>query len=206
MHPPPSDIAFTPSVKAQQERLGSRFKFQLMEQSPDEHWSDAITDALADFIAARDTFFLATASASGQPYVQHRGGPPGFLKVLDEKTLAFADFSGNRQYITLGNLAENDKALIFLLDFTNRRRVKIWGTARVVDDAALLTRLVMPDYKAKPERAIIFTVAAWDMNCPSHIQRRFTETELLAATAGMQRRIEELEAEVTALRTACASS
>jgi predicted pyridoxine 5'-phosphate oxidase superfamily flavin-nucleotide-binding protein len=194
-------------VKAQQERLGSRFKFQLMEQSPDEQWSDVITDALAEFIAARDTFFLATASAAGQPYVQHRGGPPGFLKVLDDKTLAFADFSGNRQYITLGNLAENDKALIFLLDFVNRRRVKIWGTARVVeDDAALLARLVIPDYKAKPERAIVFTVSAWDLNCPSHIQRRFTEAELLAATEGMRRRIEELEATVAALQSAQSDS
>jgi predicted pyridoxine 5'-phosphate oxidase superfamily flavin-nucleotide-binding protein len=198
---PVSDVAFSQSVKAQQERLGSRASFARHERNAEDGWSDVITDALSDFIAARDAFFLATASKDGQPYVQHRGGPPGLLKVLDEKTLAFADFSGNRQYITLGNLAENPKALIFLLDYANRRRVKIWGTARVVeDDPALLARLADSEYKGKPERAIVFTVSAWDANCPSHIRRRFTEEDLLAATQGMLKRIQELEAEVARLR------
>jgi predicted pyridoxine 5'-phosphate oxidase superfamily flavin-nucleotide-binding protein len=201
MRKPRSDVAFSDAVKTAQERLGSRAKFALAERNEEDDFGDVIEEALAEFIAARDTFFLATASAAGQPYVQHRGGPQGFLRVLDEKTLAFADFSGNRQYITLGNLAENPKALIFLLDYENRRRVKIWGEAQAVEsDAALITSLTPADYKAKIERAIVFRVTAWNANCPSHIQRRFTEADVLAATDGMRRRIEELETEVARLR------
>lgn len=198
-----SDIAFSDSVKAAQARLGSREKYARHALSEEDDWASEITDALAEFIAARDTCFLATASAAGVPYVQHRGGPPGFLRVLDPTTLAFADFSGNRQYITLGNLAENPRAVLFLLDYRNRRRVKLWGTARVVEgDAALLEQLTPQGYSARVERAIVFHVAAWDANRPSHIQPRFTEQELLDATEGMRLRIAELEREVAALREA----
>lgn len=201
MRTPRSDVAFSAAVKTVQARLGSRAKFALAERNAEDDFADAIDEALARFITARDSFFLATASAAGQPYVQHRGGPPGFLHVLDEATVAFADFSGNRQYITLGNLAENPKALIFLLDYENRRRVKLWGEARVVeDDPELVSSLMLAGHKAKAERAIVFRVSAWDANCPSHIQRRLTEADVLAATDGMRRRIEELEAELARLR------
>ena len=177
-----SDIAFTPAVKAQQERLGSRRAYARMEGRGG--WSDRITPELAQFVSQRDSFYLGTASADGQPYIQHRGGPAGFLKVLDERTLAFADFSGNAQYISIGNLVENDKAFIFLIDYPNRKRIKIWGAARYVeDDAELLDQLVDPDYAAPPERALVFTVTAWDVNCPQHITPRYTVEELSAATA-----------------------
>lgn len=196
-----SDVAFSASVKAAQARLGSREKFVLHELNEEDDWSGEISEMLAEFIAARDTFFLATASAAGAPYVQHRGGPPGFLHVLDPHTLAFADFPGNQQYITLGNLAENPRALLFLMDYRNRRRVKIWGTARVVeDDSELIERLAPQDYPARPQRAIVVSVSAWNANCSSHIQRRLTEREVLAATEGMRRRIEELEREITELK------
>ena len=187
-----SDIAFTPTVKAIQERLGSRKSYANMEQR--SGWQHEITPDLAGFIAERDVLFLGTANADGQPYIQHRGGPPGFLKVIDESTLGFADYSGNRQYITMGNLQDNDKAFIFLLDFANRRRVKIWGTGEVVeDDAALIDRLRDPAYKAVPERAILFHVDAWDVNCPQHITPRFTEEEVHALVQPQRERIQELE-------------
>lgn len=202
MRKPNSDVAFSAAVKAEQERLGSRENYALAERNAEDDWADRVTPALAEFLAARDTVFLATASAAGQPYVQHRGGPPGFVRVLDEKKLGFADFSGNRQYITLGNLSENPRAMLFFPDFLNRRRIKIWGTAEVrEDDPALQAKLAMPEYKARVERAILFHVQAWDSNCPSHIQRRFSEAELLAATQGMQARIAELEAEVERLQS-----
>ena len=144
---------------------------------------------------------LGTASADGQPYIQHRGGPKGFLKVVDGKTLAFADFKGNRQYITAGNLSENDKAYIFLMDYANRRRIKIWGRARVVDgDAGLLERLADAGYEAVPEQAVVFEVEAWDVNCPQHITPRFTEPEVASLVGPLQARIGELEAQVAALR------
>ena len=160
-----------------------------------------MTDDLAAFLIQRDSFYLATATAEGQPYIQHRGGAAGFLKVLDDKTLAFADFSGNRQYITSGNLGENDKAYIFLMDYPNRRRIKIWGRARVVeDDPELIEKLIDPGYAGKPERAILFTVEAWDVNCPQHITPRYTEDEILALESPLKQRIAELEAEVAALQ------
>lgn len=196
-----SDIAFSAAVKAQQERFGSRGQYAVHERSEEDDWSDVVTDALAEFIAARDTFFLASASKDGQPYIQHRGGPAGFLKVLDEKTLAFGDLAGNRQFITLGNLSENPRVVLFLMDFANRRRVKIWGTARVVeDDAALIASLAPADQKKPPQRAIVIRVDAWDANCPQHITRRFSEAEVLAATEAMRQRIEALEAEVARLK------
>jgi hypothetical protein len=188
-----SDIAFTPAVKAAQQRLGSRQGYAHMERG--SGWEQELTPTLVAFIAARDSFFLGTASRDGQPYIQHRGGPPGFLKVLDDRTLAFADFAGNRQFITLGNLSENDKAFIFLMDYANRRRIKLWGTARVVeDDAELLARLGDPGYGGRPERAIVFRVEAWDINCQAHIQARYTEREVRDAVAELQERIRALEA------------
>ena len=173
---PVSDIAFTPAVKAQQEKNGSRSAYARMEQRGG--WQSQVTSELAAFLAERDSFYMATASADGQPYIQHRGGPKGFLRVLDETTLAFADFVGNAQYISVGNLSENDKAHIFLMDYPNRRRIKIWGTAQVVEgDDELLTRLNDAEYGGRPERAIVFKIAAWDVNCPQHIMPRYTEEE-----------------------------
>jgi len=194
-----SDVAFTPTVKAVQERRGSRAHYARMEET--RGWQSKVTDDLADFIAERDSFYLATANAEGQPYIQHRGGPKGFLRVLDDKTLAFADFKGNRQYITTGNLADNDRAFIFLMDYANRRRVKIWGRARVVEgDAALINKLFVRGYKAKPEQAILFTIEAWDVNCQQHIPQKFAAEDVAEVVARLQARIAELEAEVARLR------
>ena len=195
MTEPVSDIAFTPAVKAWQERLGSRAGYARMAEKRD--WRDRVTPDLAAFLAQRDSFYLATANADGQPYIQHRGGKPGFLKVLDEKTLAFADFRGNRQYITSGNLSENDKAYIFLMDYPSRSRVKIWGRARVSDDPKLIARLSDADYNGRPEQAIVFEITAWDINCPQHITPRFNEAEVAEIVAPLKRRIAELEAQVT---------
>ena len=193
-----SDVAFSPAVKAWQEKMGSRPGYARMEQKGG--WKDGVTPDLAAFLAERDSFYLATASAEGQPYIQHRGGAKGFLKVLDEHTLAFADFAGNRQYISAGNLSENDRAQIFLMDYANRQRIKIWGRARVVeDDPALLERLADPAYKGRPERAIVFEVAAWDVNCPQHITRRYTEAEVATALEKLTARIAELEDQVARL-------
>jgi uncharacterized protein len=193
-----SDIAFTPAVKAIQSARGSRAAYAQMEEGGG--WRTEIDDDLAAFIAAQTSVFLATANAEGQPYIQHRGGPPGFLHVLDAKTLAFADFRGNRQFITLGNLAENAKAYLFLIDYARRQRVKIWGEARVVaDDPALLAELRPKNYKAVPEQTILFRVTAWDANCPQHIPQRFEAADVAAAIAERDRRIEQLEAEIARL-------
>lgn len=193
-----SDVMFSPSVKAVQARRGSRAMFEARDGRPVR-----FTPELAEFIAAQTSFFLATASADGQPYIQHRGGPAGFLKVLDEETLGFADFRGNRQFITLGNLAENPKAYIFLIDYAQRRRIKLWGEARVVeDDSALLESLRPADYKAVPEQAILFTLRAWDANCPQHIPQRFEAKDVAAALAVRDRRIAALEEEVARLTLA----
>ena len=190
-----SDIAFTPAVKDVQSRLGSRNGYANMERG--RGWGDRITDDLRDFIAQRDSFYLGTASADGQPYIQHRGGPPGFLRVLDDQTLTFADFSGNRQYVSVGNLSENTQAFIFLMDYANQRRVKIWGTAKVVeDDPALLERLADSEYAGNPERAFVFHVEAWDVNCPQHITQRFTREEISTEVEQLQRRVDALEAEI----------
>ena len=195
----PSDVAFTPAVKAIQSRKGSRQGYASMEERGS--WETRITPDLAEFISRQASVFLATANAAGQPYIQHRGGPPGFLKVLDDKTLGFADFAGNRQYITLGNLTENPKAFIFLIDYRNRQRVKIWGEARVVeDDPELLKRLKPEGYRARVEQAILFTVSAWDSNCPQHIPQRFEAEEVKALLAERDKRIEELTKELDRLR------
>ena len=198
LHQRPSDIAFTPSVKAIQARKGSRDGYRRMEEG--NGWQTTITPEAKAFIEAQRSIFLATATADGQPYIQHRGGPPGFLRVLDEATLAFADFRGNRQYITQGNLAENPKAYLFLIDYTHRQRLKLWGTARIVEgDAALMERLSMEDYRGQPEQVVVFTLAAWDANCPQHIPQRFEAEDVAAALESRDRRIGELEAEVARL-------
>ncbi len=195
MQRPVSDIAFTSSVKAVQEHMGSRKGYASMEQRGG--WNDRVTPELASFIGERDTMFIATTNADGQPYIQHRGGPPGFLKVLDEHTLGFADFSGNRQYVTVGNLDDNPKAFIFLMDFANRRRIKIWGRAEVVNnDAELREKLHEPDYGSEPERMFLVHIDAWDVNCPQHIKPRFTEEEVGESIQALRERIAQLEAEV----------
>ena len=195
-----SDVAFTPAVKAIQVAKGSRTAYAQMEWG--SGWETTITPELEAFLAGLDMFYLGTANTQGQPYIQYRGGPPGFLKVLDSRTLAFADFGGNRQYITLGNLTENPKALLFLMDYAERRRVKVWGTARVVEgDAGLIDSLHDPSYPGKVERAIVFEVEAWDVNCPQHIHRRFPEAAVAPVIEQLQDRIKELEAEVAALRS-----
>ncbi|MEO8560403.1 MAG: pyridoxamine 5'-phosphate oxidase family protein [Rhodospirillales bacterium] len=196
----PSDIAFSASVKAAQERLGSRRQYaRQAEQRP---WPHQINEELTTFLARRDTFYLATASAAGQPYIQHRGGPPGFLRVLDSTTLGFADLPGNKQYITIGNLAENSHAFIFLMDYASQTRVKLWGKAKVVeDDTALTARLSEGLTLAKkPERAIVFELLTWNINCRQHIIQRFTEAEIRPGIEKLQARILELEAENEALR------
>ena len=170
--PHSSDVAFTPAVKAIQARRGSRNSYARMEQNGS--WETVITPELEDFIAAQTSFYMATANADGQPYIQHRGGPAGFLRVLDECTLAFVDYAGNKQYISIGNLSENPKAHLFLMDYEHLQRIKIWGEAKVVEgDAPLLARLMPSGYQAKPEHVIVFTVTAWDANCPQHIPVRF---------------------------------
>ncbi len=195
----PSDIAFTDSVKAIQSLKGSRRGYAQMEEAGG--WETIVTPALAQFLAMLDMFYLGTSSAEGQPYIQHRGGPAGFLKVIDDHTLGFADFGGNRQYITLGNLSENPKAFIFLMDYATRRRIKLWGSARVVeDDPELLRRLEDPAYAGKPERAILFTLEAWDANCPKHIQQRFTTAQVGSVLEQLEKRVRELEAELARAR------
>ena len=193
-----SDVAFTPSVKAVQTRKGSRTSYHKTEV---RGWRTEITPDLVEFIAAQTSFMLATASADGQPYIQHRGGPAGFLRVLDNKTLAFADFAGNRQYITQGNLAENAKAYIFLVDYLNRRRIKIWGTALVVEnDPELLAKLMPEGYEARGEQVIVFTVSLWDTNCPQHIPQKIDVADVVQVIAERDKRINELEAEVNRLQ------
>lgn len=196
---PTSDVAFTPTVKAIQQRKGSRGSYARLE----EHggFDTLITEELAQFIAEQRSFFLATANAAGQPYIQHRGGPPGFLHVVDEKTLAFVDFKGNRQFITQGNLSDNPRAFLFLIDFATRRRIKIWGTAKVVEGNEELLRQLMPAaYRARAEQVISFTVAAWDENCPQHIPQRFAADDVARELEQRDRRIAELEAELAAAR------
>jgi len=194
-----SDVAFTPTVKALQTRKGSRPSYARMEENGS--WQTRITPDLASFIEAQTSVFLATANLDGQPYIQHRGGPPGFLQILDGKTIGLVDFAGNRQYITLGNLADNPKAYLFLIDYTHRRRIKIWGEARVVeDDSELAERLTPKGYKARPERVILFTVSAWDANCPQHIPQRFDAADVAAALTERDERTGAMEAEIERLR------
>jgi len=197
--PPSTDVAFTPIVKAIQSRKGSRRSYEQLEATGG--WNTRITPALARSVEGQTSIFLATANGAGQPYVQHRGGPAGFLKVLDDRTIGFADFIGNRQYITQGNLEENPRALLFLIDYRHRERIKVWGEARVIEgDTELMTRLMPTDYEARPEQAIVFTVKAWDVNCRQHIPEMYPAAEFHSALAERERRITILEAEVTRLR------
>jgi len=198
-----SSLVFTPAARRAQEERGSARHY---DKRAAEGFPDRVTPELAAFLAEQDTAFLATASGDGAPYLQHRGGPKGFIKVIDDRTLGFADYRGNRQYITLANLSENDRAYLFVLDFARKQRIKLWGRARVVeDDKALLERLFDHGYKARPERVILFTIEAWDTNCPSHITARFTEDDVIAATAVLRERIAALEQENARLRAPAGS-
>ncbi len=205
LHVPSSDVAFTPAVKTVQTRKGSREAYAGVEARGG--WRTEIDHDLAARLADTDSFYFATATADGQPYIQHRGGPKGFLKILDKHTIAFADYSGNRQYITQGNLSENPKAYIFVMDYAHRRRVKIWGEARVIeDDPALLQSLMPRDYRARPEQAVLFKITAWDTNCPQHIPQKFDAADVAAALALRDSRIAELEAELATLKGQPAAS
>lgn len=192
-----SDVGFTPAVKAIQATKGSRASYARMENGGS--WETTVTPDLKAFLAELDMFYLGTANSAGQPYIQYRGGSPGLLKAVDEKTLGFADFGGNRQYITLGNLSENPKAFIFLMDYARSRRIKLWGQACVVeDDPALIDRLRDPAYPGKVERAILFQIEAWDVNCPQHIHKRFSQSQVAPVIEQLQGKIAELEAKLTA--------
>lgn len=195
------DLTFTPSVKAAQEHYGTRQNYTRFEGGEPDFYG--LTDAENDFIETRDGFYMATVGEDGQPYIQFRGGPPGFLRVLDDKTLGYADFRGNLQYISVGNLAANDKVAIFLMDYVNQRRLKILARVEIKDvgdDPDLIERLEMPDYKAKIERAMILRVEAFDWNCPQHITPRFTFEEIKQITKPMPDQIEKLEGELRSLR------
>ena len=196
-----SDVAFTPAVKAIQARKGSRDAYAHAEQKGG--WRTEIDENLAAFLGQINSIYFATASADGQPYIQHRGGPKGFVRILDKNTIAFADYSGNRQYITQGNLTENPKAHIFVMDYAHRRRVKIWGEARVVDDDPALLKSLMPvGYKARPEQVILFRISAWDTNCPQHIPQKFDAADVATVLAARDARIAELEAELAKSKSA----
>lgn len=196
---PSSDIAFTPAVKAIQSRKGSRNGYARMEA--DGGWRTTVTPDLVSFLAGVRSFFFATANAAGQPYVQHRGGPPGFLRLVDDKTLGIVDLKGNRQFISQGNLTENTQAFLFLIDYTHQRRIKIWCDARVVeDDPGLLAQLMPEGQSGRPEQVLLFSLKAWDVNCPQHIPQRFEAEDVARALAARDRRISELEAEVARLR------
>jgi len=194
-----SDVAFTPAVKAIQTKKGSREGYAEVERNGG--WRTEIDDKLAAFLANTNSFYLATATADGQPYIQHRGGPKGFVKVLDKHTIAFADYAGNRQYLTQGNLSENSKAHIFIMDYAHRRRVKLWGEARVIgDDPALLDSLMPKGYRARPEQVILFKMAAWDTNCAQHIPQKFDAADVAQAMSEAAAKIAALEAEVAKLK------
>jgi predicted pyridoxine 5'-phosphate oxidase superfamily flavin-nucleotide-binding protein len=195
----PSDVAFSPAVKRAQAARGSRAAYARVEQQGG--FETEVTAELQAFLAGIDTAFLATASADGQPYVQHRGGPKGFIRALDRRTLGFVDFRGNRQYVSTGNLSENDRVCLFLIDCAERRRVKVWGTARVVDPSdALLAKLMPEGYRARPEHVVLIAVSAWDVNCPQHIPQKLDAADVAEAIGALQRRIAALEADNAALK------
>ena len=195
-----SDIVLPAAARLAQAERGSA---RVYEKKIAAGYPDRVTPDLAGFIAELDTAFLATVSAEGAPYIQHRGGPKGFIKALDDKTLGFADFAGNKQYITISNLAGNDRAYLFLLDFANRQRIKLWGRARVVEnDEALIEKLFDHGYMARPERVILFAIEAWDVNCSQHITARMTVDEVEGLLGTVQERIAALQAENARLRAA----
>jgi len=198
---PSSDVAFTPSVKAIQVARGSRAAYAKMEARGG--FRVEVDDDLRAFLAEVDTAFVATASSEGQPYIQHRGGPRGFIRALDDRHVGFVDFTGNRQYVTAGNLVDNDRVCVMAIDYSTRSRVKIWGHARVVPAAPeLVDALASPDYRAKIEHAVVIEVTAWDMNCPQHIPQKVNAAEVAQLVGGLRARIGELEREVEALRSA----
>ncbi|QPF84362.1 pyridoxamine 5'-phosphate oxidase family protein [Bradyrhizobium genosp. L] len=194
-----SDVRFSAAVKEIQTRKGSREAYAEMEAQGGTRTE--IDESLEAFLANTNSFYFATSSADGQPYIQHRGGPKGFIKVLDKQTIAFADYSGNRQFITQGNLSENPKAFIFVMNYAYRQRIKLWGEAKVVEDDPALTRALMPQgYRARPEQVIVFKLKAWDINCPQHIPQKFDAADVAAALGSRDQRIAELEAELAALK------
>jgi predicted pyridoxine 5'-phosphate oxidase superfamily flavin-nucleotide-binding protein len=200
-----SDVAFTDTVKSIQQRKGSRSAYARMEAGGG--WEQSIDAGLKAEIEAQTSVFLATANAQGQPYIQHRGGPAGFLRVVDEHTIGFVDFAGNRQYITQGNLEENPQAHLFLIDYARQRRIKLWGTARVVEgDDALVKSLMPAGYRARPEQVLLFNVTAWDVNCPQHIPQRFEAAQVKEAIDERDARIAALEAEVRRLSGSAAKN
>ncbi len=200
-----SDVAFTPTVKAIQERKGSREAYARVEKNGG--WRTEIDERLAGQLAETNSFYMATATRDGQPYIQHRGGPKGFIKILDKNTIAFADYAGNQQYLSQGNLSENPKAHIFIMDYAHRRRVKIWGEARVIeDDPALLESLMPKGYRARPEQVILFKITAWDTNCPQHIPQKFDAADVAAAMSEAGAKIAALEAEVAKLKAEVAAT
>lgn len=194
-----SDVAFSPAVTGVQQARGSRAAYERVERHGG--FATLIDEDLRGFLAEIDSAFLATASADGQPYVQHRGGPKGFLRAIDDRTLGFVDFTGNRQYVSTGNLSENDRVCLFLIDYAHRRRVKIWGRARVVPVTDELLRLLgSPGYRARPEQVMLIAVSAWDVNCPQHIPRKLDAAEVAEERDALQSRIEALEEENRKLR------
>ena len=198
---PSSAVAFTDAVKAVQSARGSRSAYARMEEGGG--FATGVTDDLLAFLSTIDTAFVASVNAEGQPYVQHRGGPKGFLRGVDGETLGFVDFTGNRQYVTTGNLTEDDRVCILAIDYARRRRVKIWGRARAVPATPeLLARLADPSYSARPEQVVLVTVDAWDVNCPKHIPRKIDEAAVERALAAREARIEALEEENRRLRAA----
>ena len=191
-----AEIAFTPTVKKVQETLGSRASYARMESVPDAV-NQRFTDAEAGFISTRNSLYMATVTETGWPYVQHRGGPTGFVRVLDEATIGFPDFRGNRQYVSVGNLVTDDRVSLFFMDYPKKTRLKLFGRARIIglDDQAMLARLETPDYRARIERGFIIKVEGFDWNCPQHITPRFTQAEVEAAVAPLMARLRAAEAE-----------
>lgn len=194
-----AEIAFTPRVKQLQEQLGSRTAYARMESLPHDA-NRRLSETEGGFIAARNSLYMATVSETGWPYIQHRGGPAGFVRVLDETTIGFADFRGNRQYISVGNLASDDRVSLFFMDYANRTRMKLFGRARIVelDEREILSKLEMPDYRAQVERGLLIAVEGFDWNCPQHIAERFSSDEVRTMTASLTSRIAELEAKLLA--------
>ncbi|MEX1993507.1 MAG: pyridoxamine 5'-phosphate oxidase family protein [Steroidobacteraceae bacterium] len=190
-------IAFTPTVKKVQEELGSRANYAGMENAADAV-NHRLTETEATFIAARNSFYMATVSETGWPYVQHRGGPAGFVRVLDAATIGFADYRGNRQYVSVGNLLTDDRVSLFFMDYPHKTRLKLFGRACIVglDDVATLSQLEMPDYRARVERGFVIAIDGFDWNCPQHITPRYTAEEMRAITDPLAARIAELEAEI----------
>jgi uncharacterized protein len=194
-----SEIAFTDSVRAMQSRYGSRQAYAKFDFAEDRR--DRLSENEIEFLAERDSFYLATVGENGWPYVQHRGGPKGFLKVLDDKTIGFADFRGNKQYISVGNLSADDRVSLFIMDYPNRQRLKLWARARIVheqEDTALVAKLELPSYEARVERGIILTVEAVDWNCPQHITPRYSKAEVDGLIAPLLDEIQALKAQIAA--------